>query len=97
MPQARGETVLVIVDEPRVRQMTVQRLETLGYQVLEAENGPAAVDLLSMSPAVDLVFTDVVMPGGMSGSDLATMVREFYPQIKVMPDIRLCRTGRHRM
>ena len=84
MPRARGEVVLVVEDEPRVRQVTVQRLETLGYEVLEAESGPAALDRLADSSAVDLVFTDVVMPGGMTGRDLAEEIRERYPQIKVM-------------
>ncbi|MGI9486244.1 MAG: PAS domain S-box protein, partial [Geminicoccaceae bacterium] len=78
MPQARGEVVLVVEDEPRVRQVTVQRLETLGYIVLEAENGPAALDVLTGSPAMDLVFTDMIMPGGMSGGDLAREVRSLY-------------------
>jgi len=84
MPKAHGEVVLVVEDEPRVRQVTVQRLETLGYTVLEAENGPAALDLLAGPPVVDLVFTDMIMPGGMSGGDLAREVERLYPEIKIM-------------
>ncbi|MGI9486719.1 MAG: response regulator, partial [Geminicoccaceae bacterium] len=48
------------------------------------ENGPAALDVLTGSPAMDLVFTDMIMPGGMSGGDLAREVRSLYPEIKVM-------------
>jgi len=84
MPRARGEVVLVVEDEPRVRHVTVQRLEALGYSVLEAENGPAALDVLATSQGVDLVFTDVVMPGGMSGRDLAAKVRDHHPEMKIM-------------
>ena len=84
MPLAQRETVLVVEDDPRVRQVTLQRLQTLGYSVIEADNGHGALDLLKEAPAVDLVFTDVVMPGGMSGSDLAEEVRRLYPGIKVL-------------
>ncbi|MDH3664697.1 MAG: PAS domain S-box protein, partial [Alphaproteobacteria bacterium] len=84
IPLARRETVLVVEDDPRVRQVTIQRLQTLGYSVLEAENGHAALDVLKEAPAVNLVFTDVVMPGGMSGSDLAEKVHRLYPGIKVL-------------
>ena len=60
---ARGESVLVVEDEPRVRKLTVTRLRTLGtIRVLEAANGPAALDLLRAAPDVDLVFTDSRCP-----------------------------------
>lgn len=84
IPNARRETVLVVEDDPQVRQVTVQRFQTLGYTVLEADRGQAAIDLLNESPRIDLVFTDVVMPGGMSGADLAREVRRLYPEIKVL-------------
>ena len=71
----QGETVLVVEDDDRVRRLTAARLETLGYRVLEAANGAAALKLLNDMGDIDLVFTDLVMPGGMSGLDLARRVR----------------------
>ncbi|MEM8951875.1 MAG: PAS domain S-box protein [Pseudomonadota bacterium] len=84
MPRAQRETVLVVEDDPRVMQVTVQRLKTLGYMVLEAKTAAAALDALAASSDVDLVFSDVVMPGGLSGSDLAQVIRQSYPSIKVL-------------
>ena len=69
--RGQGETVLLVEDEPRVRRMTAARLQDLGYRVLDAANGPAALALLDQHPEVDLLFTDMVMPGGMTGADLA--------------------------
>lgn len=80
---ARGETVLVVEDDPRVRKITVRRLKHLGYQIIEAESGPGALDLLSQSNPVDVLLTDMVMPGGMTGFDLVREVRKTYPDIKV--------------
>jgi PAS domain S-box-containing protein len=81
---ARGETVLVVEDHPQVRRITVKRLEELGYRVLEVDSGPAALELLEQRPAVDLLFTDVVMPGGMTGADLARIVRGRWPGIRIL-------------
>jgi two-component system cell cycle sensor histidine kinase/response regulator CckA len=80
--QVSGETVLVVEDDPRVRKITVNRLEHLGYKVIEAETGQAALDILAQFAAIDVVFTDMVMPGGMNGTDLLEKVREMYPDIK---------------
>jgi CheY-like chemotaxis protein len=82
--QASGETVLVVEDEPRVRRLTVKRLEDLGYAVLEAANGPAALQILESHSEIDLVFTDIVMPGGMTGADVARYVQERRPEIRVL-------------
>jgi CheY-like chemotaxis protein len=79
-----GERVLVVEDEPRVRRLTVTRLQELGYDVLEAANGPAALDVLEARRDIDLVFTDVVMPGGMTGADLAQRIQRKSPEIKVL-------------
>ena len=68
-----GETVLLVEDNEQVRRLGVSALENLGYRVLEAPDGPAALRLLDSADAsrVDLLFTDVVLPGGMSGPELA--------------------------
>jgi PAS domain S-box-containing protein len=82
--RGRGETVLVVEDDTRVRRMTVARLQQLGYRVLEAANGPAALACLDQHPDVDLLLTDIVMPGGMSGTDLAAQVRTLRPDMQVV-------------
>jgi CheY-like chemotaxis protein len=71
----QGETVLVVEDDPRVRRLAVRRLAGLGYRVLEATDGPGALRLLGAG-AVDLLFSDMAMPGGMSGIDLVRRARE---------------------
>jgi PAS domain S-box-containing protein len=65
-----GETILVVEDDAQVRAITCARLERLGYRALEAANGPSALALLERGERVDLVFSDIAMPGGMSGFDL---------------------------
>jgi PAS domain S-box-containing protein len=82
---ARGETVLVVEDDPRVRNVTVARLEALGYRVIQAESGPSALKVLAEHGAgIDLLFTDMIMPGGMSGSDLAEEARKRLPALKIL-------------
>jgi PAS domain S-box-containing protein len=82
-PAAR-ETILVVEDDERVRRLTITRLQLIGYQVLEASDGPKALEILSRSDEVDLVFTDLIMPGGMSGRDVAARARQLKPDIKVL-------------
>jgi CheY-like chemotaxis protein len=82
---ARGETVLVAEDDPRVRRITLQRLTILGYGVVEAANGARALELLAeRGDEIDLLFTDMVMPGGMGGDELARQARERVPGLKVL-------------
>jgi signal transduction histidine kinase len=83
-PRGRGETVLVIEDEPDVRAMTVAMLDNLGYRVLSAENAQAGLDILEAEPAIDLILSDVMLPGGMSGPDMAEQARAFSPEIKAL-------------
>jgi PAS domain S-box-containing protein len=81
--QARG-TILVVEDDARVRQLTIRRLELIGYQVLEAADGPTALEILRGIDPIDLVFTDLIMPGGLSGREVAVKARELRPGIRVL-------------
>lgn len=79
-----AETVLVVEDNPEVRELTLQRVEGLGYVVREAENGPEALRLLKEGEHVDLVLSDIMMTGGMSGYDLARQIKAGMPHIRVV-------------
>jgi PAS domain S-box-containing protein len=78
------ETVLVVEDNPEVRELTLQRVEGLGYVAIEAENGAAAIRMLEADEDVQIVLSDIVMAGGVSGYDVARWVREHAPHIKVL-------------
>ena len=82
--EGQGETVLVVEDDDRVREITAQRLRTLGYRVREAGNGQAALEALEEHDGIELLFTDVIMPGGMNGRELAVAVRQRHPGVKVL-------------
>jgi CheY-like chemotaxis protein len=75
--------VLVVDDNAELRVAVVRQLTELGYVAVEAADGPAALMVLNSRP-VDLLFTDVVMPGGMSGFDLARLVLARWPQMKAV-------------
>jgi CheY-like chemotaxis protein len=83
-PVGGAETILVVEDDPEVRQTTVALLEALSYQVIEAPNGPSALKLLDRQPDIDLLLTDVIMPGGMRGPDLAREVHKRRPKMKIL-------------
>lgn len=83
-PTGAGGTILVVEDDPRVRRVSVRRLKQLGYIVTEAENGPAALAVLDRSDVIDLLFTDIVMAGGMTGVDLAREARRRRPGLKIL-------------
>jgi PAS domain S-box-containing protein len=78
------ETILVVEDERDVRETAVMMLESLGYKVLVAENGPAALKILEGPATVDLLFTDMVMTGGMTGLELAAKAQSRRPGLKVL-------------
>ena len=79
-----SETILLVEDHPQLRSRGVRTLGDLGYRVLAASDGDEALDVLARNGDVDLLFTDVVMPGGMTGPDLAQKVRADRPRVKVL-------------
>jgi CheY-like chemotaxis protein len=79
-----GETILLVEDNAQVRNVTAKRLQNLGYAVVEAENAAGAIDVLGSGSDIDLIFSDVVMPGGMSGFDLAQWARKNRPTVPVL-------------
>ncbi|MHC8339754.1 hybrid sensor histidine kinase/response regulator [Pseudomonas sp. HLT2-19-2] len=85
-PQQRGghETILVVEDNEAVRSAAVELLSEEGYQVLTAANGDAAMQMLLEGAAVDLIFTDVVMPGLIKSSDLAAWAKVQTPPVAVL-------------
>ena len=79
------ETVLVCEDDDKVRAYAVEVLNELGYRVIEASSGAAALDALDRaSPPVDLLLTDVVLPGGMTGADVAREATQRRPDLKIL-------------
>jgi CheY-like chemotaxis protein len=78
-----SETILVVEDDSAVRKYVITQLSGLGYNVLETASGAEAMDVLTRTP-VDLLFTDVVMPGAMGGRELAAAAREVYPGLRVL-------------
>ena len=84
VPVARGETVLVVEDDPDLRTLAVALLSNLGYQVMEAATGTAALEQLGTTARVSLLLTDVVLPGGMNGRELAAEVARRAPGIPVL-------------
>jgi PAS domain S-box-containing protein len=85
MARARaGERILAVEDNPDVRRVVVAQLTELGYAVIEAANGEAAIGILGRGEPIDVLFTDVVMPGGMTGYDLARAARTLRPDLKVL-------------
>jgi len=83
LPLAR-EKILLVDDDDSVRGVAMQQLTSLGYQVIPASSGREALDLLARNPDVDLLFTDVIMPGGMSGGQVAEAARNVRPGLKVL-------------
>jgi two-component system CheB/CheR fusion protein len=80
----RGERILVVEDDPRVRQVTVRRLRNLGYGVEEADGANAALAKLRAGSSFDLLLTDVLMPGGLSGPELGYEARKLQPSLRIL-------------
>ncbi|GMO36211.1 PAS domain-containing hybrid sensor histidine kinase/response regulator [Bradyrhizobium sp. TM233] len=84
VPQSGSEIVLVVEDDPFVRSYAVMSLESLGYKVISAVDGKSALRTLAATPHIDLLFTDVVMPGGVNGWELAGLARKERPRLHVL-------------
>ena len=85
LPTAVGrEVVLAVEDNEKLRRVLVTQLETLGYSVLEAADGKSALEILSGGGDINLLLTDVVMPGGLDGRELAQAASQIRPGLKVL-------------
>ncbi len=80
----QGETVLVVDDEPTVRMLVTEVLEDLGYTAIEAADGAAGLQVLQSDARIDLLVTDVGLPGGMNGRQVADAARVTRPDLKVL-------------
>ena len=80
----REEVILVVDDEPQLRRLATKVLRSLGYQTLEAEDAEQARKLIEESPRVDVLFTDVLMPGAVDGRVLAHWAKFTHPDLKVL-------------
>jgi PAS domain S-box-containing protein len=80
----RGEAVLVVDDDATVRMLMVEVLEEAGYVTIEASDGPAGLRILQSDARIDLLITDVGLPGGMNGRQLADAARTTRPELKVL-------------
>ena len=78
------ETILVVEDDDDVRTSTVESLREIGYRVIEAHDGPSALRLLERQLRVDLLFSDVVLPGGLTGAQVSAQARAIRPGLKVL-------------
>ena len=83
-PARSGKTVLVVDDEPSVRMLVTEVLEELGYISVEASDGPAGLRMLQSDMRIDLLITDVGLPGGINGRQLADAARTTRPDLRVL-------------
>jgi CheY-like chemotaxis protein len=82
-PRAAGETVIAVEDNAALRRVVVRQLKELGYRVIEAEGAGPALAVMEREK-VDLLFTDIVMPGSIDGFELARRVTSRWPAVKVV-------------
>jgi CheY-like chemotaxis protein len=84
-PRAHSsETILLVDDEPLIRMVGAEQLQELGYTVIEAAEAAGALRILNSNRAIDLLITDVGLPGGMNGRQLADAARETRPDLQVL-------------
>lgn len=81
---ANGEKVLVVDDESELLEVAVNYLEEMGFEVLPATDGVQALQTLKANPDIEILLTDIVMPGGINGVELASKIREENPDVKVL-------------
>jgi PAS domain S-box-containing protein len=81
---APRETILVVEDNAKLREIVVKQLRALGFQIFEADNAQRALDIIAATGGVDLLFSDIVLPGEMDGCALAREVAALSPQSKVL-------------
>jgi len=79
-----GELVLLVEDEPNVRRVVRQQLIDLGYPVIEAENGAQAIEMIEHIPDIAIIVSDIIMPGGINGRQLADWVMQHRPQLSIL-------------
>jgi CheY-like chemotaxis protein len=79
-----AHTILLVEDDAGVRAMTAALLKELQFSVIEADNGARALDIIDREPGIDLLFTDIVMPGGMNGFELGRLARERRADLPVL-------------
>ena len=80
----QGVTILVVEDDPSVRRFSVEALRELGYRVVEANDAAAGLRMVDQHPGIALIFTDVVLPGGASGRDMAEEAKRRRPDLKIV-------------
>jgi CheY-like chemotaxis protein len=84
VPSGGQETILVVDDEEALQVLLEESLQALAYRVLTAGNGLQALKILSENPGIDLLISDVIMPGGVNGYELAEQATISHPQLKVL-------------
>lgn len=82
--RGHGETVLVVEDNPAVRAVTMERLKQIGYTVVASVNGRAALEFIEQGGHFDLIFSDIIMPGGVSGFELAAWIKNRNPALRIL-------------
>lgn len=83
-PEVRVEKVLVVEDEPDLLNIAADLFRSIGYEVFTANNAAHAIEVLAREGDIGILFTDVIMPNGVSGIELARVTRHLYPQMKII-------------
>jgi CheY-like chemotaxis protein len=84
LPRAEGETVLVVDDEPTIRMLIADTLGELGYRAIEAADAATGLKVLESDVKIDLLISDVGLPGEMNGNEMVELARIHRPNIKVL-------------